>query len=201
MLTACLVLLDVEWDISSSIIANEMNRFQPDVVIMSGLGGSDLAEIESAAVNRVQKSSGFQSDGNPDLDDIPTGARIDSNASEGTILSMTWDQSKLAESIRPLLQAMNYDLSTPTGPAAHNQYVCNDVSYVALMAAGSQRISMAGGLITLAPAMKRVPKVGFFHYPLTATLDPIEANGWAQILLTLALQSLDATTDSNVGAK
>jgi len=188
--SACLILLDVEWDISAAILIHEMIEFQPQVVVMTGLNGTDQAELEAAAVNESNREPGFFSNGKPDSLNTPLVPFVNPQVNSPPQISMNWDQTKIAANIQPLLEDLQVSLSTPSGPAASNDYICNDISFIALEALKNQPLHLADGGIELYPNFVKPPKIGFFHYPVNARFDSQELFTWSRVLLTITAQGL-----------
>lgn len=187
--SACLIIVDVMWDLAGAVIATEMQRFQPAAVVMTGLGGMD-AVLEAGALNRATDATGFNSDGSPDSDNLPAaGSPI--LPTEPLIMPMTWNNRELAEHIRQSIQQLGFDLEVPDAARASNDYICNNVSYIALSAAAGLPLNLAGGSLGLLPKIKSHPKIGFFHFPHGATVDANSWPAWAEILKTIAAGALN----------
>lgn len=191
----CSLYLSVTWDLAAAIIVNEMNRFQPERVILSGLGGSS-AILEGGALNHARGYEGYSEDGTLLQNNIPwCDGRPCSGAETQPILPpnqagvepeirLTWDAQRLAELARPwILQARPDTLiETPLAARPTNDYLCNNVAYVAAHAAKEVPISLAGGEIQLRPQFQTRPQVGFFHYPFQKETSSEIVHRWVQVI-------------------
>jgi hypothetical protein len=184
---ACLLILDVQWDLAASILIHEIRRFEPLSVIMSGRG-SFGAIVESGAQNRAVFAPGFNPDGSMNEDNRPVAPPILMGESETA--PMLWDQAYLGERIRSRVEAAGHDLVLPASFRPSNEYICNNISYAVLKALEGRPISLAGGLVNFEPQTSAVLSAGFFHYParIEFSRDSIEA--WSAILLEIADASL-----------
>lgn len=188
-ISACIIITDVLWDFAGAIIANEMTRFQPDAVIMTGV--SSEAYLEAGALKIAEFVSGYYPDGTPDLNNIPDNRWILQNPSSPLTLPMTWDNRKLSRLIRPLLAKMGVRLSVPEAARSNNYYICNNTSYLALAAAKNLPLYLAGDRIAIKPEVHSNPKVGFFHFPNVSSTDAKMLQSYAQVLMTIVEGSLD----------
>jgi pyrrolidone-carboxylate peptidase len=183
--SVCFLTLDVIWDLAASIIVHEMQRFQPDLVLMSGRGGS-YAGVEYGAVNSATQYSGFAASGARIPDNTPVGydAKILENGPD--TLTMTWPQAAMASAMRGQLRGLSYQVYTEDEARPENDYICNNVSYVALAAAQGLPISLAGGRIpTVTLSLHSQPKIGFFHYPSSAGRSASELTAWSRGILAM----------------
>jgi hypothetical protein len=183
-ISACLIISDVRWNFAGAVIANEMTRFQPDAVIMTGV--SSGAYLESGSLNVMELAPGHNSDGTPDLDDIPINRWILRSPKTPPMLPMTWDNQKLSRLISPLLKKIGLSLTAPKSARSSNDYICNNTSYLALAAARNLPLHLAGDEVVIRPQVYSNPQVGFFHFPNAASADVRILQTYAEVVLTLA---------------
>lgn len=189
----CLLNLDVTWDFAAAVIVREMIRFQPAVVLMTGVNGSNSASIEAGALNTATKYAGYYPDGSYNDWATPQRDFVLPNDARGLEVPMTFEVRRMGEAIAPLMTAMEHPLVVNEKARPSNIYICNNVSYVALRAAANRRLELAGGRLVFEPRIISNPKVGFFHLPLRETsgpLEPARAGAWARVLLTMIRANL-----------
>jgi pyrrolidone-carboxylate peptidase len=180
--SACFIVLDVLWDLAGAIVSHEMERFAPDLVLMTGRGSLG-AVIEAGALNTAIALGGFRSDGNVADDNLPRSTWIleDTRPDAPKDIAMTWNNRAVADRIVPLITQMGWTVDVPTSARTGNDYICNNVSYVALQAAAGTTLTLAGGELVLRPWIAHAPKVGFMHLPYDATLTPSVISGWGRV--------------------
>lgn len=187
----CFVIVDVLWDFAGAVVIHEMEQFQPNLVIMTGLGDA-TAILESGAQNQAAALSGFAPNGNANNVDTPSLPEILSGGPSR--LSMTWNNRKLADRVRPMIEKLGFRLQAPHEARRSNDYICNNLSYLALAAAGgfgkTHELSLAGGELKLTPKVLSNPQIGFMHYPLGIEFDDSSLASWAQVLMTLVDEAL-----------
>ena len=186
---ACLIVVDVLWDLGGAILANEMQNFQPQAVIMTGLGGNE-AVIEAGAMNQTRVDSGFYANGQADPYNSPIKAPILPDFPSSHWLKMTWNQGLVASYVAAFIKDIGVVLMLPPSFRPENDYICNNISYIALHAGKSDSLNLAGGQLILNPHMAEPPQIGFFHYPASAKLSLREAPKWAEVLLGLVRGAL-----------
>lgn len=187
----CVLTLDVLWDLAAAIITLEAESFQPSMIIMSGRGASQ-AIVEAGALNDAQVGlEGYDASGSIDSVNAPVASPI--LLGRPTESRMTWNGAALAFAARPVVQSLGFTIGAASGPRRDNNYICNNVSYVVLEAARGAHLSLAGGLIAWSPAIQSDPKIGFFHYPGTATHDRAKVAGWVRVLATFIATELGST--------
>lgn len=177
--SACLILVDVLWDFAGAVIVNEMDRFQPDVVVMTGIGSH--ATVEGGAENYANAMEGYFADGKADEFNFPVKEPILPQFPVGSKIAMTWDVNKVAKAVRPFEPSVVvHHEANPT-----NTYICNNVSYIALQAAAGTKISLAGGKLEIHPSVRGKPRIGFYHYnsATPGDLKTLERN--AEMLLAI----------------
>ena len=190
--SVCFLLVDVLWDFAGAVIAHEMERFQPDLVIMSGRGGKiSSAVIESTARNLADGVPGFESDGESDDINAPATDLILPNKRDISTMRMMWDNQALRQLISPLTAEIGVSVEAPDQWSPSNDYICNNVSHIALSSAKSKKLRLAGGELVIQARMKARPKVGFFHYPAGGELTGKAAAVWAQVYASMIDQILN----------
>ncbi len=179
----CVLVLDVLWESAGAIVAFEMNRFQPDAVLLLGAGGG--AYLEGGALNVADKFPGYYANGEVNRKNVPVqGYNLDLPA-KFRELPMTWENKKIRASVAPLLAEAGLDLLAMPRARASNTYLCNHVSYVALAAAKNLPISLAGGRIELRPEIRSNPRVGLFHLPSNLELTQDNLERWGSLVLSV----------------
>lgn len=197
----CLLLVDVQWDLAAAIIVHEMERFQPQLVVMTGVGGQE-AVLEGGANNYTQWVGGFTSKGRMDDGNKPAGRVVNGVPDHDVLpwqdpgvqptIAMTWDNQKLKTAIQSQVLKMGFSILAPAQARQENQYVCNNVSFVAAHALKGIRLNLAGGQIVLQPSISSHPQIGFFHYPAESTNTPQSVFSWAKIIATMIATALPA---------
>ena len=112
-------------------------------------------------------------------------------------LPMTWDAEKLAAKAEAAAELLGYSAVGRTAARPDNDYLCNDISFVALHASRNLTTSLAGGRLLLgSPELPQPPVVGFLHFPAADIDHPDPAAygqgifGWGKILArTIELSS------------
>lgn len=180
----CLLSLDVKWDLAGTIITHEMQQFRPELVIMTGRGAAaDTAVLEGGAINNATKLNGYSPSGDhlseanrPVADGGPI-VSISSNTPIPNILPMTWDNRTLASAASAPLSGANYGVYAESEARSNNDYICNNVSYIALYAAQGHKFNLAGSTldIEIAGGLPNT-KIGFLHLPYKASNDPDSVN-------------------------
>ncbi len=188
--SVCFIVLDVLWDLAGAIVAHEMERFHPDFVLMTGRGGIS-AVVEAGALNTATALPGYRSSGNSDHDNRPQSDWIleDTQPGASKEIAMTWSQKAVAARIEPLIKELGWSLEVPTSARSNNDYICNNVSYIALQAATNRILSLAGGELVIRPWILRPPKIGFMHLPDGAAFTPREIAGWGRVISAAIFES------------
>lgn len=190
----CFLILDVRWDVAAAIIVHEMQRFQPNLVVMTGRSGRQAAVIEGAAQNRTMIYGGFFNDGKMDTINTPKSENENvlpaNDAGVQQIIRMSWDNKELQRATSNLIDQLGYKVDAPSTPSDSSTYVCNNVAFVANHAALGVTLNLAGGQIVLKPNIKSAPQIGFFHYPITARNSAKEVYGWSKVLASIISSAL-----------
>lgn len=181
---ACFILLDVKWDIAGAIVAHEMSLFKPDMVLMTGRGAESKGVIfEGGAINNATYGAGYAGDGHdlgsqnrpvdagdedaPILEGKPSG-----NPSVADKILMSWDNAVLAPLMAEMVKPLQWTVTSMSDARSNNDYICNNVSYIALYAAKGEAVKLAGETISIqVPQPIVASKVGFMHYPYDAPND------------------------------
>jgi len=187
-LSVCLITTAVLWDYAAAVIANEMTRFQPQAVILTGI--DDQAYLEAGAVRDSDSLPGYFSDGSVDPANRELSPWVLPDPDLPEALPMTWDRRDLAQRVGPLFAKLKTSLDIPDGPRLHNNYICNEESYVALAAALNKSLTLAGGEIVLHPRVETHPRIGFFHFPSLTLTDGATLASYAKIVMELVEGSL-----------
>jgi hypothetical protein len=163
----CFITANVEWDFAAAVFINEMKKFKPELIIMSGRGGSEVS-LEAGALNNATKSPGYFSNGQSEENNTPVsnGEKLLKNYSKNFILKLNWDAHKINNVINETVASLGYKVEVQTDARASNNYICNNVSFlVANAALNKTSVLVNGALILPSPELKTLPKVGFFHFP------------------------------------
>lgn len=190
----CFIVLDVKWDQAAAIILFEAERFQPDLIVMSGRGGSSKAHFEGGAVNRTNGGSGYDSDGTSNPDNTALSSYILKNHAGSPAkdeIAMTWNASLLARNTSLLVESISPEFSVFAEPSARpsNDYICNNTSYVILHALNGFQARLAGETLEVSSTLTKT-KAGFFHYPLTSSNDKVSVWGWSKVMAKIVTTSL-----------
>ena len=170
---ACFLVLDVIWDLAGAILIHEESRFKPSVVVMTGRGG-DVASFEAGALNRASAFPGYDADGRPlGSINVPESAWVVADEPVDAELPMTWDPRGLAAAAEAETKALGYSAVGQKAARPDNNYLCNDISFVALHASRNRATSLAGGRILLgSPELPAPPAAGFLHFPAADSAHP-----------------------------
>ncbi|MGZ3722824.1 MAG: hypothetical protein ACXVA9_07850, partial [Bdellovibrionales bacterium] len=118
-ISACLILVDVLWDFAGAVVATEMERFQPQAVIMMGVGPK--ATIEGGATNTAYPMAGYI-DGLTDGLNFPLSKGILPNFPAGSTIAMTWDVARVTEAV----QKFEPHVTVHHSADPQNDYICNN---------------------------------------------------------------------------
>jgi pyrrolidone-carboxylate peptidase len=185
---ACFLVLDVVWDFAAAIIVSEESAFKPQTVVMTGRW-SDSLSVEAGALNKTDAVPGYDSDGNP-LDDLNRARSpwVLPDDPVGAEVAMNWDARALAKASAADAKTLGYPAVGQAKARPGNDYLCNNVSYVALRAAEHRPVSLAGGRIVLdPPEFERKPVTGFLHFPAVDSAHALSGYGqgvydWGRVL-------------------
>ena len=194
---ACFLVLDVIWDLAGAILIDEESRFKPALILMTGRGGGQ-ASFEAGAMNRASPYPGYDADGRP-LGSIntPQSEWLLPDSPTDSVLPMAWNPRELAAAAESETELLGYSAVGQTAARPENNYLCNDISFVALHASQNKATSLAGNKIVLdSPGLPKEPVVGFMHFPAVDGAHPdLSAYGpgifaWGKILArTIKLSS------------
>ncbi|MDA9951175.1 hypothetical protein N9D31_01245 [Oligoflexaceae bacterium] len=179
----CFLRLDVLWDLAGAIVTEEMNRFRPEGVFMTGVGNSSQMTIEAGGSNRVQLLNGYSHFGSVLHGNVPT-------SSAGRILdfgpdtvTFSWDRQNIAAHIRDSEAGLGVDIATPFEPRSANGYICNNSAYIVASAVNGFAITLAGERIQLSYHHDRNIPMGFLHLPKRLRMSQENFERWQQILM------------------
>jgi hypothetical protein len=163
---ACFLVLDVIWDLAGAIVIHEESRFKPQLIVMTGRGNS-IESFEAGAINRATPYPGYDADGRPlGSINVPQSDWLLPDSPVDSILPMTWNAQELAAAAEPEAELLGYSAVGQKAARPENNYLCNDISYVALHASLNKSTSLAGDRIVLdSPELPVRPVVGFMHFP------------------------------------
>lgn len=188
----CFLVLDVTWELAGAIVVHEMAAFKPELVMMMGAGTSRV-QFEAFAVNRAGAHPGYDSEGRSfGRANRPIGlnAVIIEGYPSDFMLPMTWNSGALAQAVRPDVLALGYESAGMTRPMVGNDYLCNELSFIALHASYNFPTSLAGGLIELrSPEVGDQPIVGFLHLP-NAPTSTGNVFSWSKVIARAAQTAL-----------
>jgi pyrrolidone-carboxylate peptidase len=197
----------VYWDLAGAILIHEMENFRPDMVIMTGRGGTDwTGTFEAGAINHARDLAGYESDGRIAERNLPAtmDAKIIASQDFESAIAMTWDRQKLADVTGPIANTFGFFVASAPAASYSNTYICNNISYVVLNALRGESFYLAGDLIAVNPSSANLrsdqtqiryqgsPTIpaGFFHYPHNANNSSTAVFGWSRILATAIHSSL-----------
>lgn len=185
----CFVTVNVNWDFAAAVFIDQATQFKPELILMTGRGGSSVS-LESGAINNATRFSGFDAAGkilderNPKTENQPVldGGVVLSDYSENAILPLSWNTFLVNQSITSSVTNLGYGIEQPTDARSENNYICNNVSFVLAHASQNNISSLVGGALVLpSPEFSIAPKVGFFHFPSTDNSHPNIENYAPQI--------------------
>jgi hypothetical protein len=170
---ACFLVLDVIWDLAGAIVVHEESRFKPELILMTGRGG-EQASFEAGALNRASPYPGYDADGRPlGSINVPQSKWVLPDDPVDLALAMTWDPRELAAASESEVELLGYSAVGQRTARPENNYLCNDISFVALHASQNRATNLAGGRITLdSPELPKPPVVGFLHFPAADAAHP-----------------------------
>ncbi len=188
----CFLTLDVQWDLAAAIIVREMQNFQPDLVIMTGRGDETSVIFEAGARNEALKVSGYNSDGSRARHNTPIQPPILPPTLEGVedIIAMTWNNRQMLEATHHKIAALGFRAVTTPSARISNNYICNNISFVALHAAKGIPIQLGAGILELQMTPESIPQIGFMHLPARATRNPAALAAWRDIVMTMVSSAL-----------
>lgn len=171
----CFVTVNVNWDFAAAVFIDQATQFQPELILMTGRGGSSVS-LESGAINNATRYSGFDAAGkilderNPETENQPVqdGVVVLSEYSQNTVLPLSWNTFLANQAIESKVKTLGYGIEQPVDARSENNYICNNVSFVLAHASQNNVSTLAGGALVIpSPAFSNTPKVGFFHFPAT----------------------------------
>ncbi|MBQ49826.1 MAG: hypothetical protein CMP10_20765 [Zetaproteobacteria bacterium] len=187
----CFINLDVIWDLAAAIIMEEAERFQPDMIIMTGRGNQNLI-FEGGALNQVNTLHGFDNYGNPVHQNTPavnTTVLPPESPGVQNHIKMNWDGINLNNINKDIFTAMKLQSLTPDKGRKENTYICNNTAYVVGHGIKGVTLELAGKKLILNPSAIENCKFGFMHFSL---LTKNRARDIFQLNMVLA-RIIDAT--------
>lgn len=193
----CFVYLDVVWDLAGAILLAEIEAFNPELVVMSGIGSAGLAIAEGGVQNKALGLSGYDASGNPLsdrntpwCDDKPCNyadnAYVLSPQDPGVTqtVSLSWDNQAFAAKLSAQVNSFAPEVRFEAPPAARagNDYLCNNVSFIVQSALNGAAIRLAGGEVTFATKPRSIA-AGFLHYPSSGEPSDSLVEEWAKAML------------------
>jgi hypothetical protein len=200
--SVCFIAFEVSWDQAAAILIHEASHFKPELMVMTGRGVE--ATFEGTAVNRASSLSGYTAGGSVNNVNSPKSSWILEDYPVDYELKSTWNGKALWAATRRQISRLGYSVYNHAGPTAGNDYLCNNITFLALHAtqrnlpvrlAGSREDGYAINL--RAPGLDKKPQVGFFHYPAISPKLARYGNGvfgWAKVMATVISASLGSGT-------
>ena len=174
---------------------------------MTGRGGkTNQAVWEGYARNQAKAVSGYLSSGaSAEGSNLPvdSGIPVLPSLASGLELRMSWDNTLLKSSTEQIVSDINPDF-TAVAPATWspgNDYVCNNISFVAMAAREHEQISLAGGRLSFLPAqsdLASATKIGFLHLPSSSDHHPAQVMSWIKVLAKAIHASLSSNFKSTL---
>lgn len=174
------LILDVLWDFAGAVISHEMQKLNPEAVLMMGRGNNSKFIFEAGALNCSNKHPGFQTNGQPSQ--VNTPIKKQSFLEQPAVLNMTWDNETVAKVFKRHSISQAYEISTPVTAREENTYICNNLSYVALLTAMNKSFKLANNKLAFTPSLTVKPKVGFLHLPNNLGLKTQNLSDWMKAL-------------------
>ena len=93
---------------------------------------------------------------------------------------MTWNGKAMQQALAPIAKNIGRGFSVVAESEARplNSYICNNTSYVILHLLKGYSAKLAGGLLVIRNS-HNTARAGFFHYPVTSSIDSESVWGWA----------------------
>lgn len=190
----CFLLVDVQWDLAAAIIVHEMENFQPNLVVMTGRGSWDRAVLEGGASNQSTPLQGYQPNGNLDGNNTPVALNNPvlppQDPGVQPEIAMTWNNQILQKATENFIAQLGFSVDAPSRARADNNYVCNNIAFVAAHAAKGVKLNLAGGKLVLDPVITSHPQIGFLHIPANGSNSAASVLGWSKVLATIVINSL-----------
>ena len=205
----CLLTLDVLWDLAAAIVMDEAHAFRPDLIIMTGRGRKTQQAVwEGYARNQARAVSGYLSSGaSAEGSNLPvdSGIPVLPSMATGLDLRMSWDNTLLKTSTEKNISDINPEFSAlaPEAWSPGNDYICNNISFVALAARQHKQISLAGGTLSFSPErsdLAPATKIGFLHLPSASENNPAQVMGWIKVLATAIHGTLSSSFKSTLAS-
>jgi hypothetical protein len=187
----CFLTTTVLWDFAPAVLLYEAAKFQPDSIIMTGVGAlPGTARIETAAINHATPHVGFDPNGTPyPANEIPVRDQILPNTPE--VIPMTWNIPQVRQSalqgltLFQQITGRSFQVRVISPGDRQNDYICNNISYTTLAGLQGKRLILAGGSLTLTPPPQPRTRAGFFHYPLHPPINTNSIYAWSHVFMAL----------------
>lgn len=188
----CFLVLDVLWDFAPAVVLYESQKFQPHMILMSGVGNlPGTLRIETGAVNRATPLTGFDPEGNPfPSDEVPLRDEILPRSEHPSpTIQMTWKPEKVLSGTKQglaalkLLTGSSFQVKIINPIDAQNDYICNNTSYITLAGLLGKSLPLAGGQLMLSPPRQSKVIAGFLHYPPSLNVHGDLVFGFAHVLM------------------
>ncbi len=188
----CFLVLSTTWDLAAAILVHEAQVFEPHMVLMTGLGGSNMV-FELDSVNQATFLEGYE----------PAGKELDHNQpvanyvlpldSPGVLprIALTWKPQDLLPEIQQDVLSQGFYAAVESTQTSPDNYICNNIRYVMAHAAKNTEIVLAGGNVRITPRFRQPPITGFIHYPMGIATTPSSLTAWSNILEKVIVKTLN----------
>lgn len=188
-LQICFLSLSTQWDLAAAIIINEALAFEPEFILMTGVGGPTSVVLETIAGNETTYLSSFDEFGNPLSDTLPIEGYVLPNGSKKEI-TLTWNPLDIYNEIEAVLKKTNYPLYIDMPSKLADNYICNNTRYIVAHAVNNTTVHLAGGKIILSPNFSKSPITGFIHLPNINNIADEPMQPWAEFLTQIIVETL-----------
>lgn len=171
-----ILLLDVMWDFSGAVLSFEMQQLNPKAVLMMGRGNDSRVILEAGALNETSNHAGYCADGA--ISSVNTPIKKLMFPECPLKLEMTCENKKVAKAFSDTGVQGEFSVSAPHSAREENTYICNNISYIALLTALNLPFKLANEKILFKPNLKTKPQVGFLHLPKDLSFENGELSYW-----------------------
>lgn len=166
---ACLIVLPFAWDLAAGVVVNEIKLFQPDFVLLTGIGSIDELRIESFARNEVQEQlqDGTGVSGAGKVLPFPAGLCME--------IPFRWSAPEIATDVKALGKSLACAAGAPClwggASGSTGSSICNNVAYAAAVALTGVEICLASPIQDLQPSSCQSAQIRIkLDHPLPATV-------------------------------